>query len=202
MTEATAEQEWRAEPDNILPATADYIAEVRWIVGRISGENATLINGSQVSTGGAGALLRIEAKPATSGNNKWQAEISDSGTGYIGHVGPELDYGASTKLVAHNHGDGLVSLWINDGFMGRYPALPGNLEWFGNLGNNSSHIQQGADMKLEYVSLGTMEHASSLTTIPEPASMLLLGSAGLVLLGRLSERTPAATTMAHRGRGH
>lgn len=202
VTEATAEQEWRAEPDNILPATANYIVEVRWIVDRINGENATLINGSQISPGEAGALLRIEAKPATSGNNKWQAEISDSGTGYIGHVGPELDYGASTKLVAHNHGDGLVSLWINDGFMGHYPALPGDLEWFGNLGNNSSHIQQGADMKLEYVSLGTMEHVSFLTTIPEPASMLLLGSAGLVLLGRLPGRAPVAVTMVHRGRGH
>ena len=60
----------------------------------------------------------------------------------------------STKIVAHNLGDGSMDLYINDGLIGNYVSGPGALEWLGNLGNNSSQIDQGGTMLLEYVSIG------------------------------------------------
>ena len=155
------EQEFRVELDNGPAVDTEYAAELSWIIDTngipdvINGENATLLSGIGFANGEERALIRIEAKPSDTTYGKIQAEISaDGNEGYIGLVGPEFDPGVPTKIVAHNLGDGTLDLYINDGLIGNYVSGPGSLEWFGNLGNNSSQIDHGGTMLLEYVSIG------------------------------------------------
>ena len=175
---AQNEYEYCAVPTTVLESTTEYAAEVSWSVDWINGENATILSGYDLADD-AYHLLRLEAKPAASGNDAWQVEIAGSGDGNLGNVGPDLAYSTPHKIVAHNLGDGTVDLWINDVKVDNYNAAAGSrMQWFGNMGNNSSHIQQGADMQMQYASIGNA------VVVPEPASMALLGLGGLAMMLR------------------
>ena len=175
-TGQTSEMEWRAElssPPQVQ--TAAWVAEVSWTVDLILNENATVWQGFDIP-GDDQAGMRVEAKPADSGNDAWQLHVNNVGFPG-GLVGPELPYGQPVKLVGHNKGDGTIDLWANDTFVNTYTSLGTELTWFGNIGNNSSG-GNGGDMSLHYVSLGNA------VAVPEPASLALIGLGGLAMLRR------------------
>lgn len=171
------EHEFRVEfaEGDAQSASDNYIVETSWIIKdnfQSLQENLTIMSGY----GGEekGVLVRIEAKtsdwPADESTGKWRAHI---GTDL---VGPENDYDTSTKIVAHNKGDGTIDVWINDVFAISTTAGGGDLLWVGNLGNNSIGAWAGGEGILEYVSVG----------VPEPSTLALLGIAGLIALRRRS----------------
>ena len=175
------EHEFYIEPDSPPAANSYYIAEVHWSIddnfSTQNQENLTLMTGSDPAVGN-GALMRLEAKtsdfPENGGTGKWRVHCADCGGANVGLVGPELDYGVSTKLVVENLGDGTANLYINDGFIDNYSVGGDALAYWGNFGNNSIGAFAGGQGTLLEASLG----------VPEPASLILLGLGGLLAFRR------------------
>ena len=181
-TGQTSEMEYRGELANPPSASDEWVGELHWTIDFLQGENATIFQGYDLSGDGwAGA--RVEAKPATSGNNAWQFHINNGDI-----IGPEFAYGSSVKVVGHNKGDGTIDLYGNDQLVttidivaatsnGAPYSDDGTLQWFGAIGNNSSW-GNGGDMKLHSISVGNA------VVVPEPASLALLGLGGLAMMLR------------------
>ncbi len=138
-----SEQEYHAEPDEPPAATDEYTAEVVWTVdagSTIRHENATLLNGTGFEGGEQRALIRIEAKSDPNHNsNRYVLEVSADGEeNYIGVI-PNLTLtkGNQITIRAHNLGDGTLDLYVNNTFIANYIAGAGQLDWLGNLGNNT-----------------------------------------------------------------
>jgi hypothetical protein len=139
---SASEQEYRGKLDAPPAATDQYTAEVVWTVdaGSYLFENAALLNGIGFLFGEQRALIRLEAKEDPGGDaSKWVIEVAEDGTGANLGIIPSLvlSKGDQTTITAHNRGDGAVDLFVNGSFIARYAAGQGNLEWLGNLGNNS-----------------------------------------------------------------
>ncbi|MAE63650.1 MAG: hypothetical protein CMJ18_05210 [Phycisphaeraceae bacterium] len=171
---ALEEQEYNANLAAEVSKTTDFAVETTWVVDFINGENATVMYALNAILSEE-SLLRVEAKPSLIGSG-WQMEIAGSGSGNLGNVGPDLAFGASHTIVLHNLGDGTADLYVNNGIVGNYPTMSGDIGRIGSLGNNSSQIQNGADMFLEEISVGTF--------IPEPGTLALAIVGGLMMLKR------------------
>jgi len=183
LTGAVSEQEYRAELTNPPAANTEYVIETSWSIGNNWNglENLVVLQGYQISSPDGWVGARVEAKPATSGNNAWQFHINNGDV-----TGPEFPYHTPVKVVGHNIGDGNFALYGNDQLVATIDTVaagapyttPGDLQWVGNMGCGTCQAGHGADASLHYLSVGNA------VVVPEPASLALLGLGGLAMMLR------------------